>query len=146
MKYVAIALGLGLVLSASAQANEDLEAKCWFGSHGKNATQCKARAELDLNGSAPADVSAGVQPRIELEVECNNGFEIKDYRATFAAKDNDLWVIAEDRQERDDVAVIEAIDVLNRDTSGGDFKAELIIASDGHAKRLNGKCEVEFDR
>lgn len=138
MKYFVMMLGLGMVFSSSAFANA--EAECWFGS--KKGTKCRADIELDFSVSTRQVVP------LDFYLECNNGFTVDDDdNAVGVVKDNDGWVIAEDGENRDDVAIVEVIDLLSEITPTNErkFDAELIIASGHKAQRLEGKCEIDLN-
>lgn len=145
MKYSMMVLAVGVAFafsSTSASASpRNGELECHFKS--KKGTKCRVDIEISFENTSVNRVLP-----LDFYLECNNGFVVDDDNdAVGVKKDNDGWVIAEDGEERDDVAIVELIDLFSltkpEAANQHEIKAELIIASDHRAQRLNGACEFE---
>lgn len=135
MKKLLFAVVMGM-MSTSVFANSD-GLRCRFENFGKDGIECRVRVE-EKEDAPPVATPQG-ERKAKLIVECTNGFEFED-RCTHELDESRTDVFVGIR--RDTTVVLQ---VEEDDRSLERLRASLILARDGWAVRLHGKCVKRGD-
>ncbi len=133
MKVVLVVIAI--MMGASAHAGEREETKCWFSGEGKDQQKCKVSLREDDKGLSTE--------RVNLSVDCDCDFSLRDERATqFDKGRNEYNLGTEDGKLA--LLIIENEALMSE---GREQNASLIISTDHGRKtdatRLEGKCKKE---